>query len=159
MEQNKRGQAALEFLLTYSWAILVVIVIIGALAYFGVLNPENFIPERCTFAAGLNCDDYVYSGNQFEIAVTNGFGRSINVTNFTITSPSGFTSTAGCNLSTSTVIPNGGTEVFVLSGTGCEANEGISKLRGQIEVQYINVGTAISTPRVVTGEIFVSVLP
>ena len=34
---NKKSQAALEFIMTYGWAILVVLVAIGALAYFGIL--------------------------------------------------------------------------------------------------------------------------
>jgi len=54
---NKRGQAAMEFLMTYGWAILVVLVAIGALAYFGVLSPDKFLPERCTGPAGLDCID------------------------------------------------------------------------------------------------------
>jgi len=52
-----KAQAAMEFLMTYGWAILVVLVAIGALAYFGVLSPDNFLPERCTGPAGLDCID------------------------------------------------------------------------------------------------------
>lgn len=33
-----RGGAVMEFLMTYGWAILVVLVAIGALAYFGVFK-------------------------------------------------------------------------------------------------------------------------
>jgi len=40
---GKRAQAAMEFLMTYGWAILVVLVAIGALAYVGVLSPEKFL--------------------------------------------------------------------------------------------------------------------
>ncbi|GEM_PF-3571866 len=52
---NKKGQAALEFLTTYGWAFLVILVMIGALSYFGVLNPEAYIPEACNFGAVLSC--------------------------------------------------------------------------------------------------------
>jgi uncharacterized protein (UPF0333 family) len=38
----RKGQAAMEFLMTYGWAILVVLAAIGALAYFGVLSPDKF---------------------------------------------------------------------------------------------------------------------
>lgn len=31
---NKKSQAAVEFLMEYGWAILVVLVAVGALAYF-----------------------------------------------------------------------------------------------------------------------------
>lgn len=35
---------AMEFLMTYGWAILVVLVAVGSLAYFGVLSPDHFVP-------------------------------------------------------------------------------------------------------------------
>jgi hypothetical protein len=54
---RKKSQAAMEFLMTYGWAILVVLVAIGALAYFGVLSPDKFLPERCTGPAGMDCLD------------------------------------------------------------------------------------------------------
>jgi len=45
----KKGQVAFEFLMTYGWAIIVVLVVVGALAYFGVLsplfNPCNIYPQ------------------------------------------------------------------------------------------------------------------
>ena len=41
----KKGQAAMEFLMTYGWAILVVLAAIAALAYFGVLSPARFLPR------------------------------------------------------------------------------------------------------------------
>jgi hypothetical protein len=53
--RHKKGQAALEFLTTYGWAFLVILVMIGALAYFGVLNPKNFLPNRCTFSPEVDC--------------------------------------------------------------------------------------------------------
>ena len=57
---RKRAQAAMEFLMTYGWAILVVLIAIGALAYFGVLSPEQFLPEKCVIStgSGLFCDDF-----------------------------------------------------------------------------------------------------
>jgi hypothetical protein len=35
----KKGQGAMEFLMTYGWAIIVVIAAIIALAYFGLIDP------------------------------------------------------------------------------------------------------------------------
>lgn len=55
---RKRAQAAMEFLLTYGWAIVVVVVAISALAYFGVLNPENFLPNQCHLPTGFTCRDF-----------------------------------------------------------------------------------------------------
>ncbi|MFO8015818.1 MAG: hypothetical protein R6U32_01805 [Candidatus Woesearchaeota archaeon] len=55
---RKKSQAAMEFLLTYGWAILVVLVVIGALAYFGVLDPSKLFPDKCYFGAFGACEDY-----------------------------------------------------------------------------------------------------
>lgn len=54
----KKAQAAMEFLMTYGWAILVVLVVIGALGYFGVLSPTALLPEKCMFGVELACKDH-----------------------------------------------------------------------------------------------------
>lgn len=41
--RKQKAQAALEFLLTYGWAILTTIIMIGVLAYFGVFDSESYI--------------------------------------------------------------------------------------------------------------------
>jgi hypothetical protein len=42
----KKGSSAMEFLLTYGRDILVVMVIIGSLVYFGFVNPELFEEDK-----------------------------------------------------------------------------------------------------------------
>ncbi|MEM4245548.1 MAG: hypothetical protein QW404_00855 [Candidatus Nanoarchaeia archaeon] len=76
----KRGQAAMEFLMTYGWAILVVLVAIAALAYFGVLNPSRFLPSSCTIAPGLSCDEFkISAGGTSTVIIRNGMGDNINM--------------------------------------------------------------------------------
>lgn len=77
----KKGQAAMEFLMTYGWAILVVLAAIGALAYFGVLSPDSILPERTTFQAPLSNVDtaYITDSETLEIAFTNNVGREIEI--------------------------------------------------------------------------------
>ena len=52
---RKKGQAGMEFLMTYGWAFLVLVAILGALAYFGILSPGRVLPETCQGPAGLDC--------------------------------------------------------------------------------------------------------
>ena len=83
---NKKGQAALEFLTTYGWAFLVILVMIGALSYFGVLSPENYIPDSCNFGSVMSCSGayaVTSSGatdNVIQIAVTNLLPEGITIT-------------------------------------------------------------------------------
>jgi hypothetical protein len=78
---NKKGQAAMEFLMTYGWAILVVIAAIAALAYFGVLDPGRLLPERCQSSAGMDCvDKAVITTQGITVALRNNVGFDIDVT-------------------------------------------------------------------------------
>lgn len=54
----RKGQAAMEFLMTYGWAILVVLAAVGALAYFGILNPSRFLPDTCNMGSGIGCVEF-----------------------------------------------------------------------------------------------------
>jgi len=77
--EQRKSQAALEFLMTYGWAILVVLVAVGALAYFGVLSPEKFLPAKCTLPAGIACLDHRASSttNQIQIVLQNSLGYEL----------------------------------------------------------------------------------
>jgi len=48
-----RGQAAMEYLMTYGWAILIIVIVLGALLYLGVFTPPT--PDVCQFAPGFLC--------------------------------------------------------------------------------------------------------
>lgn len=78
----------MEFLLTYGWAIVVVVTAIAALAYFGVLDVDKYAPSMCTLPAGLSCLDHgvSYDGNynKLELRVKNNLGFKIKITGIAI---------------------------------------------------------------------------
>ncbi|NJL44166.1 MAG: hypothetical protein HC945_02525 [Nitrosarchaeum sp.] len=83
----RRAQAALEYLVTYGWGFLVILVVIGSLAYYGILTPSQYFPERCEFGSQLICEDYqLLSGtttggsNEVYLQLRNNFGKAINIT-------------------------------------------------------------------------------
>ncbi|MFH1506347.1 MAG: hypothetical protein ABIE94_05170 [archaeon] len=84
----KRAQAALEFLTTYGWAFLVILVMIGALAYFGVLDPQNRLPEKCFVGPGFGCTDQTgdSTANVIKVKVTNNLGSMATVSQITVDS-------------------------------------------------------------------------
>jgi hypothetical protein len=88
MSFNKKGQSALEFLTTYGWAFLVALIMIGALAYFGVLNPSKYLPDRCNVGSEVTCEDYVIDSvnRAILIKIKNNAGFPINITNINVTS-------------------------------------------------------------------------
>ncbi|MGC9149803.1 MAG: hypothetical protein ACP5FX_01685, partial [Candidatus Micrarchaeia archaeon] len=44
-KQKIKSQAAMEYLMTYGWAILIISLTLGVLYSLGVLNPKNFLPR------------------------------------------------------------------------------------------------------------------
>ena len=75
--------------MTYGWALLVVLIAIAALAFFGVLNPGKFLPSNCNLGVGFSCTDYKIIGSTpiaglgdvpvIEIVVQNGIGKTLDV--------------------------------------------------------------------------------
>jgi hypothetical protein len=38
-----KGQTAVEYLMTYGWAILIILIVAGVLAYYGIFAPAGFL--------------------------------------------------------------------------------------------------------------------
>lgn len=145
----RKGQAALEFLMTYGWAILVVLAAIAALAYFGVLNPDRFLPEKCTLPSGLACLDFKGDTTSVTLIVQNSLGFDIN------TLAVGLNGT-GCVVSNQSSGPthliNGEKGTFVFS-TSCTPASG--KWRGVVTINYVNQDTSLSHTK--TGEVILGI--
>ncbi|MFH1641420.1 MAG: hypothetical protein ABIC04_00815 [Nanoarchaeota archaeon] len=76
----KKAQAAMEFLMTYGWAILVVLIAIGALMYF--IKPTDILPEKCiiTTGSGLFCDKWGASAGQIDLKIKNALNEQLTIT-------------------------------------------------------------------------------
>ena len=139
---SRSGQAALEFLMTYGWAILVVLVAVGALAYFGVLSPDKFLPAKCTLQAGVACVDHKATGAALNVVMRNSLGFDL-----TITEVKAAQCTAQTGLSTS--IPNGGTYT---ANMVC-VNTASTKYNGQFNVTYTTPADAGGLAHTNVGQI------
>ncbi len=104
----KNGQAAMEFLMTYGWAILVVLAAIGALAYFGVLSPDKFLPEKCTANPPFACTQYKVSQgyNTVNMSLQNSVGTGVKFITVKLRCDSTGTEYAGA-IGNNATIPNG----------------------------------------------------
>ena len=54
-----RGQVAMEFLMTYGWAILLVLLMLGAFWFLGVFSGK--VPTVCNVEGPFTCTDIVVS--------------------------------------------------------------------------------------------------
>ena len=84
MQKNyKKSQIAMESLMIYGLAILIVMLAVGALIYFGVLDLGSFLPDSCKIKGGnFECSDYIYSiNNGLQIQLVNRAGKPITIDN------------------------------------------------------------------------------
>lgn len=125
--RHSKSQAAMEFLMTYGWAILVVLAAIGALAYFGVLNPANFVPESCTLTptSGLACIDFNVEPTAAHLYLVNGGGRDMTITALSV---------GACMSTFSQPLADGAK--FLFSVTGCDFGEAGVKTKQDILISY-----------------------
>ena len=128
---NSKSQAALEFIMTYGWAILVVLVAIGALAYFGVLSPDKFLPSKCTLQSGIACLAHKATANTLVINVRNSLGYDV-----TVDSVEAEQCTA---LGSQGTLNNGAPDLYTLT---C-VNSG-SKYNGNVNISYTNIDTGVT---------------
>ena len=158
----KKSQAALEFLTTYAWAFLVILIMIGALVYFGILNPSRLLPDRCSFGSEFECldfqIDYGTTGADgiIRARLKNNVGDAIRIQTMTVTTEA----VAGLSCTGDPIITDvwGVGEIRDFAFTGCDV-AGVGFVAGEkgkvsIAVNYYAVRSGTDYAHEVNGEIF-----
>ena len=131
---SRSGQAAMEFLMTYGWAILVVLAAIAALAYFGVLSPEKFLPEKCILQPGIACVSHKVQPNQVTLVISNGLGRTIIINSIDV---------GGCSGTFNQTMLSGNDYTFVVGGS-CNNGLAKDKFKADITMGYTEKDTNLT---------------
>ena len=160
--QLKKAQAALEFLTTYGWAFLVILIMIGTLAYFGILSPSKILPNRCNIGPEFQCLDYQIKAvpaadDVFRLRLKNGVGQLIDVQSMTIAREDGSTYPAACAISPAMPFSSwvsAGVQDFTWTGVGCTFNDQAAGQKGKVLVTITYRLSGSTYDRQVAGEIF-----
>ena len=106
---RKKGQAAMEFLMTYGWAILAAIVVIGILGYYyfskdiltprsGVVNPPFYLNAWSVKTNGVTLEIKNNGGETYNVTSIVVSGCATNDTAFQLNSGSMDSRTFDCTL-------------------------------------------------------------
>jgi hypothetical protein len=80
MKANK-GQAGLDFLMTYGWALLVIVLIIAALFALGIFDIGSFLGSKATGFSQIGVVGWTLGSNgAFSVMLENHAGKSITLT-------------------------------------------------------------------------------
>ena len=89
-----KAQSAMEYLMTYGWAILIISVVLGALFSLGVFSGVSLIGTACVASPGYYCTGVTYSHATGNIVFTVGQNTGTNwVTTAFIYAPQGTSTT------------------------------------------------------------------
>ena len=81
-----KGQSALEYLITYGWAILVILVVLAVLWYYGIFNPARWAGESVTEGSAFKVvDKNLVSTGILTLTLGNKAGTTVNITSLTVT--------------------------------------------------------------------------
>ncbi|MCL4380784.1 MAG: hypothetical protein M1331_01990 [Candidatus Marsarchaeota archaeon] len=84
-KQAQKAQSAMEYLMTYGWAILIIAVVLAALYMLGIFNSSTFVKTFCEFtSSSLGCTNPELLANgslNFEITNYGQFPIAVNAIN------------------------------------------------------------------------------
>jgi len=136
-----KGFAIAAIIIDVLGLILVFLVLLGSLAYFGVLNPTSggLLPERCELQQGWVCQDFEVTSNSLNMNVQNTRGEAITITELAV---SGAAVTGECKATFDTNIENrASAEVSV---TGCQITQSDSKQKFDIAFTWYGSSPTIT---------------
>ena len=122
--KRERGQAAMEFLMTYGWAILAAIIVVGVLWYI-IGNPANLAGNNFQISAPFVKEAMALTATGVQVEVRNGAGDSLTVTGVDIEN-------CGTSGAISTVIAAGDLQAFTVN---CALTSG-DRFNGDVTVKY-----------------------
>ena len=147
LKMERRGQAALEFLMTYGWAILAAIVVIALLAIY--IRPDSISPDVVLVEPPFSdISAQVSVANDVKLEIRNGFGSNLNITAVGI---SPVTSPSGITCITNTTVGNLAADDFNVVTVDCTTMVVGDSFRGSIFIRYLESGSSLE--QTATGSI------
>jgi hypothetical protein len=69
-------QSAMEYLMTYGWAILIIAVVLGALFSLGVFNSASLTPQGCIALSGFYCQSPIFHQTSLKVSLGQATGTN-----------------------------------------------------------------------------------
>ncbi len=86
---NSKAQSAMEYLMTYGWAILIISIVLAALFALGVFSSSSFVGTTCIAASGYECATPLLHSGLFTATIGQATGTSWATTNVVFISGGG----------------------------------------------------------------------
>lgn len=147
---TKKGQGAMEYLMTYGWAILVVIIVGVVLWQMGIFNPSGGTAPGMSGFGSIRPNEWACNAgtNAVNLVVVNTVGQGITLDD---------TTTTLCGLAANTTVAAGDTVVCTIDSadiaadTDCETVDAGSRYEATVSLGYT---TGSGLARTSTGTVW-----
>ncbi len=147
MSLPRRSQSALEYMMTYGWAILVIVIVAAVLYSLGIFSPSSSLSTTITGFSNLGTVNAVcLGGTSFTISMGDSTGYLINITQINLTSSSGKTTYSPNIL----IQPNSIQTVTVPSSSLCSPG---ARYSVSAVISYLEPGQVFQGPYTSTGTV------
>jgi hypothetical protein len=149
-----KGQSALEYMMTYGWAILIIVIVAVILYSMGIFNPRASVTASSSGFSPFAASAAVCNSSSLTVAFTtgglpNGAG-SATVDNMTLSSFSGFATDSATTATISATVTSGSSFKAIFTGDTCTSGVGFS---ASGSLTYTASGAAGSATYSATGTI------
>lgn len=128
--RNNKGQAAMEFLMTYGWAILAAVIVVGVLWYM-IGNPANLVSDKFSVSAPLVANAMSVNTTAVQIEIRNGDAESITITSVDV----------GCgSITPDQLVTAGSLQVFTID---CAQTAG-DRMNEDVSISYTKSGSSVT---------------
>ena len=147
MSLPRRSQSALEYMMTYGWAILVIVIVAAVLYSLGIFSPSSSLSTTITGFSNLGTVNAVcLGGTSFTISMGDSTSYPINITQINLTSSSGKTTYSPNIL----IQPNSIQTVTVPSSSLCTSG---ARYSVSAVISYLEPGQVFQGPYTSTGTV------
>ncbi|MCX8166303.1 MAG: hypothetical protein N3E37_00415 [Candidatus Micrarchaeota archaeon] len=131
-----KAQSGMDFLMTYGWALLIVVIVIGALFGLGIFDEGTFVGNKASGFTNIGVKDWQLTSNgQLQLLLQNNVGSDVNITAINVTI--GNNNPTGTLQNAPVTIANGKTQTVTVTGVGTfQAGKSYS---AQIQIRYVNL--------------------
>lgn len=157
-----KAQAMVEFLTTYGWAVLALIIVLAVLISSGILSPNYLVSEQCSFGTTFRCASVLVNAEagastELWFTVINGFPYAVRIDDVQMVTPDG----QAVSFTSAVQLESGANHTFkgALSGPKMPDNA-VRKLTGN--VTYVScaqeIGGCSDSSHMISGRITAKVL-
>ncbi len=146
---SKHSQSALEYMMTYGWAILIIVIVAAGLYSLGIFNPSSSAISSINGFAGFQATAICAPNGVLVLRLFNGQGYSVNITQINVTYNGKMVQNqqSGNN---GLIAPNTADTFFSLSSC---TNSSSAHYSSSISLSYMEPGQVFPGPYLSSGEI------